>query len=37
MNEESIVLVVGILCFVLGFLIRGELQRFRRKKAEKIE
>jgi hypothetical protein len=32
MNEEIVVLIVGAFCFVLGFLLRGELGRFRKKK-----
>ena len=37
MNEEIAVLVVGLLCFAVGFLVRGELQRFRNKSHEKKE
>lgn len=32
MNEETI--LIALLCFVLGFLLRGELQRFRKQKKE---
>jgi hypothetical protein len=35
MNEENVILIVGLLAFALGFLLRGELQRFRRKGSEK--
>jgi hypothetical protein len=33
MSEETI--LIALLCFALGFLLRGELQRFRRKSSEK--
>lgn len=32
MNEET--LVIALLCFVLGLLLRGEIGRFRKKKQE---
>jgi hypothetical protein len=32
MNEEIVVLIVGVFSFALGFLVRGELQRFRKQK-----
>jgi hypothetical protein len=35
LSEETI--LIALLCFILGFLIRGELQRFRRKPKEKKE
>jgi positive regulator of sigma E activity len=34
MIEDVWVLVVSLLCFIIGFLIRGELQRFRKRKEE---
>jgi len=30
MNEETI--LIALLCFVLGFVLRGELQRYRTKR-----
>jgi hypothetical protein len=33
MNEETV--LIALLCFGLGLILRGELQRFRRKKQEK--
>jgi hypothetical protein len=35
MNEETI--LIALLCFVVGFLVRGEIQRLRRKPEEKRE
>jgi hypothetical protein len=35
MNEENVILIVGLLAFALGFFVRGEIQRFR--KAKKTE
>lgn len=35
MSEETI--LIALLCFVVGFLVRGELQRFRKKSHEKKE
>jgi hypothetical protein len=32
MNEETV--LIALLCFGIGFLLRGELQRFRKKKKE---
>jgi hypothetical protein len=32
MEEETVVLIVGLLAFLLGFLVRGEIQRFRQRK-----
>jgi len=34
MIEDVWVLVISLLCFIIGFLIRGELQRFRKRKEE---
>ncbi len=34
MSEETIILAVGLLAFAVGFLVRGELQRFKKKKSE---
>jgi hypothetical protein len=33
MNEETI--LIALLCFAIGFLLRGELQRIRRRRDEK--
>jgi hypothetical protein len=35
MNEENIILIVGLLAFALGFLVRGEIQRFKSKEKNK--
>jgi len=32
MNEETV--LIALLCFVLGLLLRGELQRLRKRKDE---
>lgn len=32
MTEETV--LIALLCFVLGFLLRGELQHFRKQKKE---
>ena len=37
MSEETVFLAVGLLAFALGFLLRGELQRFKSKKEKKNE
>lgn len=35
MTEETV--LIALLCFVLGFLLRGELARLRMKRKEKVE
>jgi hypothetical protein len=32
MDEAT--MLIGLLCFIIGFLLRGEIQRFRKKKHE---
>jgi uncharacterized membrane protein len=37
MDEETVVLIVGLLAFGLGFLVRGELQRKRKRGKDEDE
>lgn len=34
MNEEAVIIVVAALAFALGFLLRGELGNFRKRRKE---
>jgi len=34
MSDEIVVLVIAVFCFLLGFLLRGELGNFRKRRKE---